>query len=102
MPFSRYVRRPLAAERLVVTARDRKILARIFEHRFMLAEHIHPVAFHGRTLRVAQARLAKLWQHGLLDRHFIPFALDGTRRAPSEAATPAYALSAKGLDVLRA
>lgn len=102
MPSSRYVRRPLSAERLVLTSRDRSVLARIFEHRFMLAEHLHPLAFHERTLRVVQARLAKLWQHGYLDRHFIPYALDGTRRAPSEAATPVYALAAKGLEVLRA
>jgi hypothetical protein len=101
MPSSRYVRRPLAGERLVLTVRDLEILGRVHSHRFMRAEHLHPLCFRGRTLRVTQARLAKLWQHGYLDRHFVPYALDGTRRAPSEAATPVYALGERGLETLR-
>jgi hypothetical protein len=100
MPSSRYVRRPLAGERLVLTVRDLELLGRVHNHRFMRAEHLHPLCFRGRTLRVAQARLAKLWQHGYLDRHFVPYALDGTRRAPSEAATPVYALGERGLETL--
>ncbi len=100
MPSSRFVRRPQPHDRLVLTVRDLEILGRVHHHRVMQAEHLHPLVFPGRTLRVAQARLAKLWQHGYLDRHFVPYALDGTRRVPSEAATPVYALGKKGLSAL--
>jgi hypothetical protein len=100
MPASRYQRRPIPGERLFLTVRDLEILGRVHKHRFMLAEHLHPLCFGGRVLRVAQARLAKLWQHGYLDRHFVPYALDGTRRVPSEAATPVYALGKLGLETL--
>jgi hypothetical protein len=100
MPSSRYRRRPIPGERLFLTVRDLEILGRVHNHRFMQAEHLHPLAFGGRTLRVCQARLAKLWQNGHLDRHFVPYALDGTRRVPSEAATPVYALGSLGLETL--
>src|SRR5689334_14828057 len=103
MPYSRYRRRLLLPrERLVLTDRDLEIFRGVHRHRFVRAHHLHPLVFPGRTLRVAQARLEKLWQHGYLDRHFVPYALDGTRRAPSEAATPVYALGPKGLEALSA
>lgn len=99
MATSRYRRRDVAGERVVVTARDLGILGLVHAHRFMLAEHLHPLAFPGRTLRTCQQRLAKLWQHRYLDRLFLPSAPDGTGRA--EAATPAYALAARGAEALR-
>lgn len=103
MPYSRYRRRALLPrERLVLTGRDLEILRIVHRHRFARAHHLYPLAFPGRTLRAAQYRLEKLWQFGYVDRHFVPYALDGTRRAPSDAATPAYALGEKGTEVLRA
>lgn len=100
MASSRYVRRTLPRENVVLTVRDREIFGRLLAHRFMRSEHLHPLAFPGRTLRVVQARLAKLWHSGFVDRLFISHVLDGTRRPPSDAATPVYALGAKGLEVL--
>ena len=103
MPYSRYRRRALLPrERLVPTARDLEIFRAVHRHRFIRAHHLHPLAFPGRTLRAAQSRLEKLWQHGYLDRYFVPYALDGTRRAPSDAATPVYTLGPKALEVLKA
>lgn len=90
----------MAKDRLVLTVRDLEILGRVYNHRFMLSEHLHLLSFGGCTLRVCQARLAKLWQHAFLDRYFVPFALDGQKRAPSEAATPIYALAKRGLETL--
>lgn len=101
MSSSRYVRRTAPADNVVLTVRDTDILARVHDHRFMLAEHLHPLFFPGRTLRTVQSRLAKLWQHGYLDRLFIPYVLDGTRRAPAEAATPVYALGDLGIETLK-
>lgn len=103
MPYSRYRRRLLLPrDRLALTERDLEILRVVHRHRFIRAHHLHPLCFRGRTLRAAQSRLEKLWQHGYLDRHFVPYALDGTRRAPSDAATPVYAIGAKALEVLKA
>ena len=97
MPYSRYRRRALLPrEQLILTERDLAIFLTVHRHRFIRAHHLHPLHFLGRTLRVAQARLEKLWQHGYLDRHFIPYTLDGTRRPPADAATPAYALASSG------
>ncbi len=100
MPSSRYQRRPLVRERLVFTVRDLEVLNNLHNHRFMQAAHFRWLCFRHCTLRVVQARLAKLWQHGYLDRHFVPFTLDGTKRAPSEAATPVYTLGKRGQAVL--
>lgn len=96
MPSSRYRRPAHPAGRMVLTVRDLEILRLVHNHRFVHAEHLHPLIFPGRVLRVVQARLAKLWHHGYLDRHFVPYTLDGQRRPPSEAATPIYALGAQG------
>lgn len=100
MPSSRYQRRTLARERLVFTARDLDILSKVHNHRFMHADHLRWLCFPRCGRRVVQNRLAKLWHHGFLDRHFVPFTLDGTRRAPPEAATPVYGLGERGQAML--
>lgn len=100
MPRSRYRRPDTPSGRLVLTVRDVEILRLVHNHRFVQAEHLHPLAFPGRSLRAVQARLQKLWHHGYLDRHFVPYTLDGHRRPTAEAATPAYALGELGVTTL--
>lgn len=99
MTLSRYRRPARPGGRLWLQARDVDILRAIARHRYAQAEHVHALLFVGRTLRVAQARLRKLWEHQLLDRRFVPFTLDGVRQPPSVAATPTYSLTARGAQI---
>jgi len=100
MLFNRYRRPAHPSGRLWIQGRDVDILRAAATHRFIQAEHVHGLIFRGRTLRVVQIRLRKLWEHRLLERHFAPFALDGIRQPPSVAATPTYSLGARGAEIL--
>lgn len=100
MTLSRYRRPARPGGRLWLQARDVDILRAIARHRYAQAEHVHVLLFAGRTLRVAQARLRKLWEHHLLDRCFVPFSLDGARQPPSVASTPTYSLTARGAQLV--
>ncbi|MGH7437663.1 MAG: replication-relaxation family protein [Polyangiaceae bacterium] len=96
MTLSRYRRPARPGARLQLQGRDVEILRAARRHRFVQAEHLHALLFDGRTLRVTQARLRKLWEHRLLDRAFVPFSLDGERQPPSVASTPTYSLAPRG------
>lgn len=100
MTLSRYRRPARPGGRLALQARDVDVLRAIARHRYAQAEHVHVLFFAGRTLRVAQARLRKLWEHELLDRRFVPYTLDGERQPPSVAATPTYSLTARGAEIV--
>src|SRR5438309_10478572 len=100
MPTSRHRRPARPSGRLDLQGRDVDVLRAVSRHRFAQAEHLHDLAFPGRKLRVVQARLRKLWEHGLLDRHFALFSLDGVRKPSGLAATPAYSLGTTGIDIL--
>jgi len=100
MTLSRYRRPARPGGRLWLQARDVDILRAIARHRYAQAEHVHVLLFAGRTLRVTQARLRKLWEHELLDRRFVPYTLDGERQPPPVASTPTYSLTARGAEIV--
>ncbi len=80
--------------------RDHAILESVAVLRLARAWHLHELHFEGRTLKVCQVRLQKLWSNGYLDRLFQPMVLvDG--RAQPHCTTPVYQLTAKGASALR-
>lgn len=81
--------------------RDLAILESVAVLRLARAWHLHELHFEGRTLKVCQVRLQKLWSNGYLNRLFQPLVVvDG--RATPRSSTPIYQLTAKGASVLRA
>ncbi|MFA5061654.1 MAG: replication-relaxation family protein [Patescibacteria group bacterium] len=96
---SRFIR-PDQATGLVLQPRDRAILVSVFKHRFMCSDHLHQVLCPNVCLRVLQVRLRKLWEHQMLDRHFIPFVLDGVHKPPKRASQPIYSLAPAGAAAL--
>src|SRR5207248_164462 len=97
---SRYVRPPLLKHGLDLQPRDRALLRSVFTHRFMRSDHLRALFFAGASLRVAQLRLRRLWEHHLLERHYLPFVLDGIHPAPPRARQPIYALGPRGAEVV--
>ena len=96
---SRFVRtgKPIAMK---LVERDYAILKSVAVLRLARAWHFHELHFEGRTLKVCQVRLQKLWSNGDLDRLFQPMLLvDG--RAQPRCTTPVYQLTAKGSSALR-
>ncbi len=100
MPSSRFVRPENPTSAVVLQARDLEILLAVYVHRYVRADHLHRLLFAEVSLRVCQARLRKLWEHRLLERHFTPFGWDGVRKPPSGANAPTYALSERGATVV--
>lgn len=96
---SRYVRDPKALPMRLVP-RDHAILHSVATLRLARSWHIHALHFEGRTLKVCQVRLQKLWHNGFLDRLFQPLVLIEGRGKP-QSATPIYQLGPKGQRVLR-
>src|SRR5581483_4818050 len=82
--------RPEIPPPLALTARDRQILSAVFQHRYLTAEHVHRLLFPRTDLRRAQERLRRLWCHHFLDRHFVPYVLDGEHPAPYLSGRPLY------------
>ena len=64
-------------EGIEITERDRAILNSVFEHRVLCERHIRWLYFSGKTARATQKRLKKLYDHGYLERFFIPTVLWG-------------------------
>lgn len=80
--------------------RDIAILDALRVHRYARSEHIHGLLFGARTLRSAQKRLRTLWEHGFLDRYYLPIMLAGGEPLPRTAPKPIYTLSVRGADLL--
>jgi len=80
--------------------RDLAILASVAALRLARAWHLHELHFDGRTLKVCQVRLQKLWSNGYLDRLFQPMVLVDGRALP-RSTTPVYQLTSKGACALR-
>lgn len=93
---SRYQRPEVPTRGLVLQARDHAIVAAVALHRTLRARHVASLFFEGGSLRAAQARLRRLWEWGYLDRIYLPFQVDGSRRPPTEAGAPAYVLGRHG------
>lgn len=97
---SRYIREgPSFPMRLV--PRDLEILATVGRLRICSSWHVHALLFPGRSGKVCQLRLQKLWWNGYLDRAFHPLVLvEG--RAERGSSCPVYLLARPGEEVLRA
>jgi hypothetical protein len=72
----------------------------VHHHRYLSAEHIQRLFFSKTGMRTVTARLRKLWENKYLDRHFVPFVLDGTRECLRRKHPPYYALATKGARLL--
>lgn len=80
--------------------RDLALLAAVDEHRFMRSDQIHTLLFPEVSLRVAQARLQRLFRHGYLKRLYVPFVLDGEHVPPLHSGQPIYRITKRGLTLL--
>jgi len=98
---SRFVRPERPSSGLVLQPRDREILKSVFTHRLMRSDHVRELLFSGKSLRVAQVRLRKLWEHGYLERCFVPSVLSGETNASVRIGQPVYGLTKKGAELAR-
>lgn len=73
--------------------RDIEILKAVHEFRIMRGDQLQALYFGSQS--TASYRLSRLYQHGLLDRHFLP-TLGGLASSPA-----LYALGKRGVDILR-
>lgn len=94
MTSSRYIRGPTPTGSLCLQPRDRSILVLLARYQYLIAEHLHRLAFDGSTRRVAQRRLRQLWEHRFIERCFLPRAIIGS---PTPTATPVYTLGQRGV-----
>ena len=90
--------RPSSPPPLVLQPRDRQLLQSVYRHRYLLAEHVRQLHFPKASLRVAQQRLRRLWEHCYLDRLFLP--LSGNGRVTLS--PPLYSLAIEGARVVGA
>ncbi len=88
----RDVRRKKAA-RLVLRERDVDIVEAVYRFRLLRQDQLQTLFFGSKTR--AQVRLEKLYDHGFLDRKFLPVAL-GEGRSPT-----LYVLDRRGAELLR-
>lgn len=87
---------------MVLTPRDRQVIAAVYQHRYLTAHHIHALLFASMNASVSRVRLRKLWQNRYLDRLYFPVRLDGTRECLRNAASPLYCLARLGAEVVAA
>ena len=99
MKSSRYIR-PASAAPMRLQPRDKAMLLAVFKHRYLSLRHLQLLFFEGVHARAAQSRLRKLWSHGYLGRHFVPFFFDGTSTSLNGAGRPLYCLARKGAEVV--
>lgn len=81
---------------LVLQERDERLLQSLDCLHFLRAEHLHALHFRRVSRRVAQGRLQRLHEHGLVDRYYLPVVLDRLRPSSLAAREPVYALSSGG------
>lgn len=88
--------RPAAPRPFALQPRDRHLLQSIYRHRYLLAEHIQRLHFANCSLRVAQQRLRRLWEHHYLDRLQVPLQHNaGVNLSP-----PLYCLARLGAQLV--
>lgn len=90
MKSSRYVR-PVEPRPMWLQPRDRAVLRAVYQHRYLTSDHIHDLVFPGVSRRVVCRRLRLLWANELLDRHFMPFMLNGVN-ARAQRGSPSHVL----------
>lgn len=92
--------RPKRPRPIIIQARDRAVLAEVFRHRYLTAEHLRALVFSQATLRAVNRRLRALWEHRFLAREWLPFVLGrpGTR---ARRARPLYCLDRRGAALIR-
>src|SRR5687768_11770657 len=74
--------------------RDIDLIEAVHYHRVLKQEHLQALFFGSKA--TAQARLEKLYDHGFLERKFLPVAV-GSGRSPT-----LYILDRRGAELLRA
>lgn len=77
-------------QRMVLTERDREIVAAVYENRFLRRDQIERLFF--TTTAACNARLVKLYQHRLLDRLYLPVEIGSSQAV--------YALDKGGAELL--
>lgn len=90
-PFNQRIKNP---PRLWLTPRDREVVKAVHEYRFLLRDQVQKLFFPSRN--TANARLLRLFQHGMLQRIFIPE--DERRNARNTQA--AYIMDQEGAQLL--
>lgn len=85
---------------MMVQPRDRAVLHALYNYRHLTSDQIHALEFHGVSRTMPMRRLRLLWQHQLVDRHFMPYVLDGTNPQPRLANRPVYGLARRGACVV--
>jgi hypothetical protein len=83
---------------MVLQDRDEQLLIALSRFRYLTSEHVAWLFFEGRSRRAAQARLRRLWEHGLVERTFVPLAFRNTGAALLN--RPIYSLGRRGLEHL--
>ena len=94
--LSRYQRPASPTTSLALTARDRRVLRAVYDHRYLTTEHLRLLVFPGISRRVVQARLRKLWEHRYLDRRFVPVVVGDSRHPGRPRGEPLYCLDGAG------
>ena len=101
MPVQPRYKRPKRPSRgLAVQERDLEVLKLLAVHRYARADHFRSLLFQDRGVRVLQERLRRLFEHGLVDRYFVPVVLGTDQIVPRFSSQPIYALTARGAGVL--
>ncbi len=77
-----------------LTARDIRVLSRVYEMRFLTREQIQRLEFSPSTASYCKRRLALLFHHSYLDRTFIPLT------AGFGATKPIYTLATRGAKIV--
>jgi hypothetical protein len=81
-----------------MTTRDSDVLASVYCHRFLSAEHVHQLHFQTSSRRVAQVRLQRMWAARLLDRLYLPPEIPDRR--DRRVGPPLYSLAGRGAAVV--
>lgn len=100
-PYPSRYRRPHTRPRVVLQPRDHELLQALAALGLATSDHLGALIFPGRSRRVVQARLRRLFAAGLLDRLAAPVVVRSNETAPLLATRPVYALGRVGITALR-
>jgi len=96
---SRYLR-PATPRPMRLEPRDRDILQAVHRHRYLTSDHVQVLAFPGVSRRRAQARLRLLFEHGYLDRFYLPLVLQDVGVSSRRPSRPLYCLARRGANIV--
>lgn len=91
---------PLPAHGLLLQPRDRQILSAAYRYRLLTSEHIRLLHFPTATLRAAQERLRRLYEHRYLERLFVPSVMGGSTQPAWPPRQPIYTLGKASIPIV--